>query len=87
MSTPVVRCYSGHRYAQEPQSFEHDGCSYSVARVQSVERVLDAATGRVAMVFVVQATCVEATSGNVQGTARFRLSYDEATDTWQVKTA
>ena len=82
MSAPVVRCYSGHRYAQEPQSFDHDGRRYGVVNVQSAQQVLDATTGRSALVFVVDANSVE-----TGGEARFRLSYDEALDEWRVEAA
>ena len=73
----VVRCYSGHTYAQEPQSFLWRGQEYQVARLEHVRRVLDSRSGLVTVQFAV----VTPERG------RFRLSYDEAQETWAVEPA
>ena len=70
--TVVVRCYSGHTYAQEPRSFVWKGQEYVVAAVESVRRVLDRDSGEDALHFAV---CTN--DGQ-----RFRLVYDERCDTW-----
>ena len=72
---PIVRCYSGHTYAQEPQTFLWRGREYQVARLENVRRVLDSRNGLVTVQFAVE----------TPERGRFRLSYDEAHETWAVE--
>jgi len=34
----IVKCYSGHIYAEEPRSFEWDGVGYEVAEIERAWR-------------------------------------------------
>ena len=34
MNNLIVRCYSGHTYAEEPRSFQWDGVDYEVAEIE-----------------------------------------------------
>lgn len=34
MNNPVVRCYSGHTYAQEPRSFRWQGVEYEIVGIE-----------------------------------------------------
>jgi hypothetical protein len=73
MNEAIVRCYSGHMYAQEPVSFVWDGRECTVTKVRSRRRVLDQ-DRKTTLVFVVD------TAGG-----RFRLSYSEAEDKWSIQ--
>ena len=73
----MVHCYSGHTYAQEPQSFEWQGQHHHVAHVVSVRRVLDESSGTVVTEFAVE----------TEGGQRFRLGYNDVDDTWTIECA
>ena len=34
MNNPIVKCYSGHTYAEEPRSFRWQGVEYEVAEIE-----------------------------------------------------
>ena len=34
MNNPIVKCYSGHTYAQEPRSFTHEDVEYEVDTIE-----------------------------------------------------
>jgi len=34
LNSLIVKCYSGHTYAQEPRSFEWQGVAYEVAAIE-----------------------------------------------------
>lgn len=34
MGNLIVKCYSGHIYAEEPRSFEWEGAAYEVAEIE-----------------------------------------------------
>jgi len=70
----AVRCYSGHRYAQEPRSFTWRGRAYAVAAVDGVGRVLDAESGEVSVHFLVRTDAGWAC----------RLVYNEDEDVWTI---
>jgi hypothetical protein len=75
MTACLVRCYSGHTFADEPRSFVWQGDEYAATLVEERRRVLQSATGMVTTTFAVTTE---------QG-RRFCLSYDEEQDTWSVE--
>ncbi len=62
----TVECYSGYTYAQEPRAFMWGGARLPIS---TVERAWRTPSGRAFRVLT--------SDGR-----RFRLSYDEATDSW-----
>ena len=66
MNNLVVRCYSGHTYAEEPRSFEWGGVKYEV---EAIEKAWREPSERH---FLVR------TGDN----KRFQLCYNEAMEKW-----
>ena len=65
----AVECYAGHRYPERPRAFLWEGGRVAVEEVERSWRT------PVGLVF-----CVRAADGR-----RFKLTYDQATDSWDVQ--
>jgi len=74
MTDLAVHCYSGHTYAQEPQSFAWQGQVYTVAEVKDMRRVLDVESSAVTVQFMVETNEHRC----------FRLCYNESDDCWTI---
>lgn len=70
MPEPVVECYSGHTYAQEPRALIWQGHRDPVIRLEKRWRTPEG-----------PAFCVGTASGN-----RFELQYHELEDRWVIRT-
>jgi len=68
LSDPEVRCYSGHTYAERPESFRWKGAEYLVTRI---EKSWKEPGGK----------CFRVSTGDNK---RFRLCYNVANDKWSV---
>ena len=68
MSNPIVECFSGHTYAQEPRVLVWQGQRYLVARVERRWRTPDGPAFWV----------------RTESAARFELQYHELEDRWAV---
>jgi hypothetical protein len=64
-----VECYAGSRYPERPRAFVHQGERLTVAEVEGEERTPRGIRFRV----------------RVSDDRRFRLSYDEIEDVWDVR--
>jgi hypothetical protein len=68
MSNPIVECYSGHTYAQEPRALVWQGQRHSVARVERRWRTPEGPAFWV----------------RTESEVRFELQYRELEDRWTV---
>jgi hypothetical protein len=69
IADPLVHCYSGHTYAQEPRSFMWQGQCHEVAEIERRWREPDGPRFRVRTV-----------NGR-----RWRLGYDERKASWTIE--
>ncbi|MFC1990633.1 hypothetical protein ACFLU9_00575 [Chloroflexota bacterium] len=68
MNNLIVKCYSGHTYAEEPRSFECGGVDYEVERIEKAWREPGERH------FLVR----------VGGSKSFKLCYNETEDRWSI---
>ena len=68
MNNVEVRCYSGHTYAERPESFRWKGAEYLVTRIEKSWKEPDG-------------KCFQVSTGDNK---RFRLCYNVANDKWSV---